>query len=434
MKKFILSLLVCFIGLSVMAAPELRPAAPDVPSEVQSNDGDYLPNGYKTNLNNDSQEKTTPAENAEPKESAQPESEEEDEVEEYNGPEANDGVNEEANSDNDATPEKAEENNVNQEPQNTVKENTQKDNEVKDNTSKPDNVDNTQPSQAPKKEKAKKNKKILTPETIQDVDEKADSADKGVAIPETGIVGDEENPNIKQMRRNHKKLIKQKKKEAKQKYKNAKPKDGKPDFRKYMDADKDPYVQSIYKEKTYEEQAEEAANAVPKTYTQDDYEQMYRDTPVPEFSYIHGVDPDQYYDMKSTTWSPYPLLRLNSPIYFKTITIDRGYYLLTPREYKGEWYILFKEAGVVKHIVPVIAKDYTPASYYRDNLPEVDTTKSARWQVKFLHAWGKYIRKSKRKPAIQTNLELTDLDNNFILLDLYYGHHKYSCLFRIEKY
>lgn len=181
-------------------------------------------------------------------------------------------------------------------------------------------------------------------------------------------------------------------------------------------------------------QTNEIQPTAPKTYSQDDYEQMYRDMPVPTFTFVHGVDPDQYYDMKDTTWSPYPLLRLNSPLYFKTITIQPGYYLLTPRKYKDDWYILFKEAGKVKYTIPVFAKDYTPEFYYRDNLKELDMGKSQRWQIKFLNAWGKYIRKSKRRPATKTNVELTDLDNNFLLIELYYGPYKYSTIFRIEKF
>jgi hypothetical protein len=114
--------------------------------------------------------------------------------------------------------------------------------------------------------------------------------------------------------------------------------------------------------------------------------------------------------------------------------IQPGYYLLTPRQYKGDWYILFKEAGAVKYTIPVFAKDYTSEYYYRTNLPELDMTKSQRWQIKFLHSWGKYVRSSKRKPETKTNLELTDLDNNFLLIELYYGAYKYSAIFRTEKF
>ena len=199
-------------------------------------------------------------------------------------------------------------------------------------------------------------------------------------------------------------------------------------YKGYKGASDDSYLNSLNEATTSD------APAAAKTYSQDDYEKAYRDMQVPTFSYVHGVDPDQYYDMKDTMWSPYPLMRLNSPIYFKTITVEPGYYLLTPREYKGSWYVLFKEAGAVKYTIPVMAKDYTPEFYYKDNLPELDMKKSQRWQIKFLNAWGKYVRKSKRKPAITSNIELTDLDNNFLLIELYYGPHKYSMIFRIEKF
>lgn len=225
--------------------------------------------------------------------------------------------------------------------------------------------------------------------------------------------------------------------------KNVKQKKEKPKYGKYKDADNDPYIQKweddLKKHDTTNGFSPLADDDNPqeqpqKLYTQADYEQAYRDMNVPTFSFVHGIDPDQYYDMKDSTWSPYPLLRLNSPLYFKTITIPQGYYLLTPRKYKEDWFILFKEAGVVKYTIPVFDRAFTPEFYYRDNLKEPDMSRSARWQIKFLNAWGKIIRKSKRKPAIQCNIELTDLDNNFLLLELYYGPHKYSTIMRIEKF
>ena len=171
-----------------------------------------------------------------------------------------------------------------------------------------------------------------------------------------------------------------------------------------------------------------------KVYTQAEYEQIYRDLEVPTFTFIHGVDPDQYYDLKDAAWSPYPLMRLNSPIYFKSITIEPGYYLLTPRQYKGDWYILFKEAGKVKYTIPVFEKNYTDPMYYQNNLKEVDMKRSQRWMVKFLNGVGKYFKRSKRKPPIKTNLELTDLDNKFLLIEVYYGSMRYKTIFRTEKF
>ena len=76
-------------------------------------------------------------------------------------------------------------------------------------------------------------------------------------------------------------------------------------------------------------------------YADAEHEQIYRELELPDFSYIHDIDPGEMYDMQHTSWSPYPLFRLTSPLYFKNITIEPGYYLLTPREHEGSWYILF---------------------------------------------------------------------------------------------
>ncbi len=161
-----------------------------------------------------------------------------------------------------------------------------------------------------------------------------------------------------------------------------------------------------------------------------DYEQVYRDLDVPTHSYVHGIDPGEYYDMKDTSWSPYPLFRLTSPLFFKTITIQPGYYLLTPREHEGKWYMLFKEQGKIKYIIPVYERDVTPEFFYDENLPKPKLTWSQKVHLKTLDWVGRTFPKAKRKPAPQTYLEATDLDNNFLSLVVYWGAHKYYMVFR----
>jgi len=171
-----------------------------------------------------------------------------------------------------------------------------------------------------------------------------------------------------------------------------------------------------------------------KKYTLEEYQQIYRDLEVPTFRFHHDIDPDQYYDLKDAAWAPYPLMRLNSPIYFKSITIMPGYYLLTPRQYKGDWYLLFKEGGKVKYIIPIFEKNYTQVGYYETHLRETDMRKDQRWMVRFLDGVGRTFKRSKRKPAIKTNLALTDLDNNFLLIEIYYGTKRYKTIFRTQKF
>ncbi len=159
------------------------------------------------------------------------------------------------------------------------------------------------------------------------------------------------------------------------------------------------------------------------------YSQIYNSLEPADFSYLHNIDPDQYYDMKDTTWSTYPLLRLTSQIYFKSLAIEPGYYLLTPREHNGKWYMLFKQNGLVVHIIPVYDRDYTPEKFYNEHIPKPKLTPSQKVHMKFLSAVGK-VNSSKRKEPVKSYLEVNDLDNYFVSVIIYYGNHKYSTIFR----
>ncbi len=163
------------------------------------------------------------------------------------------------------------------------------------------------------------------------------------------------------------------------------------------------------------------------------YALIYNNLEPADFSYLHNIDPDQYYDMKDTTWSVYPLLRLNSEIYFKGQTIEPGYYLLTPREHNGKWYLLFKQNGIVAHIIPVYDRDYTPESFYDEHIPKPKLTPSQKVHTGFLSFVGKTVKSSKRKDPIKSYLEVNDLENHFVSIVIYYGGHKYSTIFRTVK-
>lgn len=166
-------------------------------------------------------------------------------------------------------------------------------------------------------------------------------------------------------------------------------------------------------------------------YTEDiDIEQMYRDMPVPEFKYMHNIDPGEYQDTMYSTWSPYPLFRLTTPLFFKSIAIEPGYYLLTPREHKGSWYILFKQQGKVKYIIPCYKKEIVPVDFYKNHLPQIKMTKIQLIREKTLKFVGKHFKSSKRDPIPDTYLEASDLENNFISIIVYWGNYRYYFVLR----
>lgn len=161
-----------------------------------------------------------------------------------------------------------------------------------------------------------------------------------------------------------------------------------------------------------------------------DYRQIYMDLPVPQFSYMHGIDPGHYYDNKNASYSIYPLFRLCSPLYFKTITIMPGYYDLTPRTYKGQEYLLFKDSGTVKYIVPVYKKEIVPEGFYETHLPKPKLTFCQKMREGCYSFLGKHFKSAKRKPPVKTYLEVNDLDNNFVSIVVYYNNYRYYTIFR----
>lgn len=161
-----------------------------------------------------------------------------------------------------------------------------------------------------------------------------------------------------------------------------------------------------------------------------DYRQIYLDLQVPTFSYVHGIDPGQYYDNKASTWSPYPLFRLSSTLYFKTIAIPPGYYLLTPKTYKGDDYVLFKENGVIKYTIPVYKKEFVPEGFYDSHIPKPKLTKTQRMNRAFFTWVGKTFKRAQKKPTPQAYLEINELDNKFVSVIVYWGPYRYYMIFR----
>lgn len=181
----------------------------------------------------------------------------------------------------------------------------------------------------------------------------------------------------------------------------------------------------------FEYTASEAPEII-ETKPTKDYVGIYHSLEPAKHSYMHNIDPDQYYDMKDAAWAPYPLLRLNSFIYFKDKAIEPGYYLLTPREHKGDWFLLFKQNGKVAHIIPVYERDITPEGFYEKHLPQPKYTKAQKIHMGVLSFLGKF-NSTKRKDPIKSYLEITDLENHFVSIVIYYGNHKYSTIFRTIK-
>lgn len=160
------------------------------------------------------------------------------------------------------------------------------------------------------------------------------------------------------------------------------------------------------------------------------YNKIYEELEPANFEYIFGIDPYQAEDYTKYMFSPYPLFRMGVQFGFKGVAIDPGYYLLTPRKKDGKTYMLFKEQGRVKYLIPVYNVDLVPPTFYDQYMPE---RKRSRWRkicdgtMSFIGR--KFPKKTQRMPAPKAYIEVNDIDRIYWQVILYYGEQKYYMLF-----
>lgn len=165
-----------------------------------------------------------------------------------------------------------------------------------------------------------------------------------------------------------------------------------------------------------------------------DYEQLYNEAQMPKMKLMHDLDPYQNEDYYNYAWSPYPLFRTATTLYFKETTIPPGYYLLAAREIKGKDYVFFKEAGKVKYIIPVIETDIVLEDFYKRKMPEPQLTKGQKIKKNTGNFFTKLFNNSKKQPPPSSFIEAQKLDGNFYEIIYYYGNKKYTMYFRTTSF
>lgn len=165
-----------------------------------------------------------------------------------------------------------------------------------------------------------------------------------------------------------------------------------------------------------------------------DYEKLYNEAEVPKIKLMHNLDPYQAEDYFNYAYSPYPLFRTSTTLYFKDIAIPTGYYLLAARHIQDKDYIFFKEAGKVKYIIPVIETDTVLEDFYKRKMPVPQLTKGQKFKKSVVNGWNNVFRNSKKKQPPSSYIEGHTLDANFYEIIFYYGNKKYTMYFRTTSF
>lgn len=165
-----------------------------------------------------------------------------------------------------------------------------------------------------------------------------------------------------------------------------------------------------------------------------DYERIYEGMAEVNYKFQHNIDPYQQEDYKDYMWSPYPLMRISEPLYFKNITIPVGYYLLTPRNVEGRDVVTFKTNGKVAFIIPAYEKTALPIDFYTSREKAMPKPRIA-WYKRPFHAFSRWFKKKTAKNAMQmdppkSRIETENLDSDFYEIDLYYDLNIYKMIFK----
>lgn len=167
------------------------------------------------------------------------------------------------------------------------------------------------------------------------------------------------------------------------------------------------------------------------SFAKEDYEEIYNNLEPANFEYMFGIDPYQAEDYTKYMYSPYPLFRVGVPFYFKDIKIEPGYYILTPRKKGGRTFVLFKEQGRVKYLIPVYNVDIVDPLFYNQYIPEKKKGFWAKLGEKTSNLIGRAFPKStQRMPAPKAYIEVNDIDREFYQVILFYGEQKYYMIFK----
>lgn len=166
----------------------------------------------------------------------------------------------------------------------------------------------------------------------------------------------------------------------------------------------------------------------------ENFEEIYNGLKSADFEYIFGIDPYQAEEYTKYMFSPYPLLRTGVNFVFKDIVIPPGFYLLTPRKHDGQTYILFKEQGKVKYMIPCYRVDAAIPKEYSKYNPKPKQSVWKKVKTGVADTVGNIMpKKTQRKPIPKAYMEINDIDGEFYQVILYYDTGKYYLIFKQEE-
>lgn len=166
-----------------------------------------------------------------------------------------------------------------------------------------------------------------------------------------------------------------------------------------------------------------------------DYNEVYNNLYPLDIYFDARVDPLQDAEYLGYMESPYTLFRTSLILYFKKITLDPGYYLLTPRKFSNYDFVMFKENGKITAFIPVYEKvKIDPKVVYKEP-PKPKAKLYKRPFIAIGKAFVKVFGRFKRPPKpYRSKIETKITDNGqYFLVWFYQEDYLYKMIFKFKK-
>ena len=127
------------------------------------------------------------------------------------------------------------------------------------------------------------------------------------------------------------------------------------------------------------------------------YEEIYRNLPEPDFSYIFNLDPYQSEEYTKYMYAPYPLFRTAIRFVFKNTVIEPGYYLLTPREKTDIGMCFLKQTARCSILSRCMKKTLLSRLSIKDMYPSANLHSGRIYARKQETPWADFLKNKPRE-------------------------------------
>lgn len=185
-------------------------------------------------------------------------------------------------------------------------------------------------------------------------------------------------------------------------------------------------------------------------YENIDYKAIYDKLPTVTTNFDANEDPFDAMEYTTYYMSPYPLIRISTPLQIKRTILQTGYYILTPKNINDVDVVLFKQKSKILAVVPVFEKQKVDPDKIYPPIVQMTKPKKTTFQkvrhVIFLpltlcgraikttcRYFFEYEQPAPEKKIPRASVECFETDKGYYRINLYIEDDMYKMIFKAKE-